>query len=96
MNRITKRDVDMAFEAYVSAVRAHGIVLFGKPALFEGSKINGRAWRLFLVDGSGGQHPFPGIMGNGYLGMTAREAWQALWLAANVANDLLYIKQAQA
>lgn len=90
-NRITKFELDIAFEAYVQAIELHDIPLVGKPTLVHGSKVDGRAYRLFLVDSKGGQSPFPGVMGNGYLGMTRKEAYDALWLATNVARDVYYM-----
>lgn len=81
--RITAKDVHRAVEAHAACLARCGIAYAGRLVLSEGSKLYGRAWRLNLTDtprpdGScSSGHSRPPI-GDDYLGMTAREAYDAL------------------
>lgn len=78
MERITKKDIDPVFARLQRRLPHLNLVLD------EGSKTYGRAWRLHHVPaGQSGHHNVPGHTGSGYLGMTAREAYEAL-------HNLLY------
>lgn len=88
--RVTQKELDVAFEQYIKTLRDLNMPLKGKPALFAGSKVNGRAYRLFLLDDKGSQMPCPGTGHNGYLGMTKGEAYDTLWTMVRVAQDILY------
>ena len=54
-----------------------------------GSKLNGRAYRLYFTEGdSGAHHRHPACPDSeGYLGMTKAEAWEAL----NHIGNVLYL-----
>lgn len=92
--RVTNKDLELAFEAYTDLMRSQGIEREGhSPQLFHGSKISGRAYRLFWVDASGGQRIYPGTGHNGYLGETKQEAYDYLWNAHRVLSDFLYFKR---
>jgi hypothetical protein len=83
METITKTDLDRALQAHKSALVALWDCL-GLPGIedaaitvAEGSKAYGRAYRLHsLKTGSGGLYDPP--LGGDYLGMTKREAYDAL------------------
>lgn len=78
---MTKQQLDTKVKMLHSACKRLGIIREGEETcLQEGSKINGRAFRLYLSkDGRGSHHTHPCCIGNaGYLGMTKREASEAL------------------
>jgi hypothetical protein len=80
--RVTIKDVEAVFKLYTDFIEElyslpHGK---GKPSLVEGSKTNGRAYRLYYENAGGGQSYYPGTSGNGYLGMTKKEAYETLWI----------------
>jgi hypothetical protein len=78
MERITVKDVRAVFARLQKRLPHLHLVLD------EGSKTYGRAWRIHHVpDGQSGHHTIPGHTAGGYLGMTAREAYEAL-------HNLLY------
>jgi len=81
MERITVREVRAMFDR---AVAAAGKVGWSGPSyrwiLQEGSQTNGRAWRMYCVGPGGGLRDVLG--GDGYLGWTTREVYQALYALA--------------
>lgn len=87
--RVTMKTLEGLVEIYANYFYKDGC----KAVLFEGSKTNGRAFRLFWVDERGGQLSFPGTMHNGYLGMTGREAYDALSIMVRVIQDFHYEQQ---
>jgi len=91
--RVTKNDLYSAFEAYTSVIEG----LYsqphdkGKPALIEGSKVDGRAYRLYYVGPKGEQNYYPGTSGNGYLGTTKKEAYETLWIMYTTAVSVKHL-----
>lgn len=76
--RFTVKDVRAALVNAACAADAVGLDT-SYWHLQEGSKINGNAYRIFRRDpDSGGLRDLGFTSGNGYLGMTAREAYDAL------------------
>lgn len=95
MDRYTKKDVETAFALLCETAEKVGIKKpTDKWVLQIGSRMNGNAYRLFAVDLPGtGLRALGFTNSNGYLGMTAREAWQVLghynraWLAVLAVRD---------
>jgi hypothetical protein len=59
--------------------------------LDEGSKYYGRAYRVAMVPaGTTGHHEAPGIRAAGYIGMTKREAYDALGYIAAAIEDTVH------
>lgn len=76
--RFTVKDVRTAFGGAAKAAAAAGLDVTGWH-LQEGSKMNGIAYRIFRREaGTGGLRDLGFTSGNGYLGMTAREAHDSL------------------
>lgn len=76
--RYTGRDVDAAFERMVKCAEAAGLDTHGW-VVNHGSKLNGVAYRIFRREEPGGGLSDLGFTsGNGFLGMTAREACDML------------------
>jgi hypothetical protein len=88
MTRITRKDLDAATAAYVRALASAGI-LRHPTQLQIGSKVNGVAYRMMFIVEGGGLSEAPGTS-NGYLGMTAREAYDALHAITRTIEDVLY------
>jgi len=84
--RITKADIELVLKRYIKAMELNGIYV--EYRLDEGSKVNGRAFRLYREDG----YAAPGTS-NGYLGATGREAWHMLYSLAVMAEDIAYAKK---
>lgn len=72
-NRITVVDVRTAFAAYAKTLTGLGVDV-SKLELQEGSQTYGRAFRV-VVDG----RDAPGTGDRGFIGWTAREAYDTLW-----------------
>lgn len=83
--RITRKDLEMAVKWYSQALDNFE-ALDGTLVLQLGSNVNGVAYRLTYQDG--GQSPL-GIS-SGFLGMTAREAYDRLTIMTAVLGDLKY------
>lgn len=89
MNRITRKDLNDAVAIYVNALESHGM-LTHPVQLQIGSQTNGIAYRaMFIANESGGLTAAPGTS-NGYLGMTAREAYDTLWTITRTLQDVAY------
>jgi hypothetical protein len=96
MDRITQRDLAVALRRYDKAARNLGLIPNGMHLYLQhGSKTNGIAYRVNLVwdqdrqaQEDSGHHRPP--MGDDYLGMTAREAYNALYGRAVTAEDIRY------
>lgn len=75
--RYTKSDLDAAFQRYIRSIeglpRAEG-----KLALFEGSKTYGNPFKVVIIDPVGGGHLHAPGTYDGLLGLTKREAVEAL------------------
>jgi hypothetical protein len=71
-NRITVKDVRTVFGAYADTLKSLGVDV-SKLELQEGSQANGRAYRIVL-DG----FEAPGTGDRGYIGWTAREAYDTI------------------
>lgn len=88
MERITVRHVRGAMDRLMRAAERQGIDTNGWQ-IESGSVTYGRAWKLVKVDpDNGGHHSV--FATNGYLGMTAREAYSALQHYAQVFDFLNY------
>jgi len=85
-DRVTVKDVRTAFTRYAQALATLG---YGTDVqLQEGSQANGRAYRVVTSD----QREAPGTGDRGYIGWTAREAYEALFMMARTiefANDFM-------
>lgn len=71
-NRITVADVRTVFQAYATELQQLGYR--ETVQLQEGSQANGRAYRVVTAD----QFEAPGTGDRGYIGWTAREAYETL------------------
>lgn len=61
----------------------------------QGSRANGRAFRLYLyAPGSGAQQAVPGI--DTYLGQTGPEAWRILWAVIHALRAARYAGERRA
>jgi len=85
---VTSADLDRALEAHRECLEKHGIKYHGTLHLQHGSKVNGRAYCLVLVDPEHGGHNCPPI-GDDYLGRTAREAYEQLCERTRVIRDTM-------
>ncbi len=83
-NRVTNADLEAVLGRYIHAVDAVGIIHEGF-RMDEGSKVNGRAFRLYRNDGT----EAPGTI-HGYLGTTKTEAWDRLHTLAKAFEDAAY------
>lgn len=90
MDRITQRDVRGAAFRYERAARRIGLIADGaRLEVSTGSKVNGIAWRVYVIpEGSSGHHHPPA--GRDFLGMTAREAHAVLADRAAVLEDVAH------
>lgn len=92
MERITNEDLRIMLERYQRALDSLGIELGEgeRIGLDHGSKTYGRAFRLFLtgVDGGTGHHNPP--VGDDFLGMTKREAFETLAERCRTMEDVAY------
>lgn len=98
MHRIPQADLSGAFTRYNTIARRLGLIPDRMElALTKGNKTNGIAYRVHLTfkaehwdddDADTGHHNPP--FGDDYLGMTAREACNALCDRARVAEDVAY------
>lgn len=90
--RITRVDLDAAVVAYRNALESVGALRF--PLQLQiGSKTSGIAYRvMFIANDSGGLSAAPGTS-NGYLGMTAREAYDTLWTMTRTLTDVQYERE---
>jgi hypothetical protein len=85
--RITRQDLENARAAHESALHRFGMIDAGdRIDLDIGSKLYGRAFRLWLIKANqgSGQRESPVIGTGGFLGMTAREAFDRLTFATGV------------
>ncbi len=85
-NRVTSAELELVLKRYIRAMEINGIYVGYQ--LDEGSKVNGRAFRLYQENG----YAAPGTL-NGYLGTTKREAWHMLHSLAVMAEDIAYHKK---
>lgn len=93
---VTMADLKRALAAHVSALDAIGVAYDGHLGITEGSKLYGRAFRLYrtgyLVTTERGTERTTGHgrppVGDDYLGMTKREAYNALTARTGVIYDL--------
>lgn len=106
MERITRKDLDAMFGRYVRAIEAGGYVRDGYHLTLDiGSKTYGRAYRVYETanrelwgtdNGKGGKYgsgQYEPTIGRNYLGMTAREAYDALADRAGLLEDVAYAAQ---
>ncbi len=77
MERITRKDLDQALAAHVTALESVGIKYDGRLVLSIGSKYYGNAYRLNRIPEGETGHWNPPVGGD-FLGMTAREAYDRL------------------
>jgi hypothetical protein len=84
MQRITKADLDAVLGRYARALAAHELPYVGL-ALLVGSKYYGDPYSLRLPDGAS-----PVGIPQGYLGFTAREAYNTLMTISVTLEDMAY------
>jgi hypothetical protein len=97
--RITSKDLKRALSAHVDCLARVGITYDGRLGLDEGSKTYGCAYRLYrtgyVVEQHDGTHRAttghgrPPV-GDDYLGMTAREAYETLTARTRDIYDTVY------
>ena len=93
--RYTKKDVQNAFALLCETAEKVGVKAPGDEWVLQtGSRTYGNAYRIFRVDLPGtGLRDLGFTAGTGYLGMTAREAWDTLgcyrraWLAVLAVRE---------
>lgn len=90
MDRITRKNLEGTFASYVDTLRRYGLHPDGKLVLSIGSKTYGRAYRINLVPPGESGHYRPGI-GDDFLGMTTREAWETLADRRRIVADVVQI-----
>ena len=90
MNRITQEDVDKQFERLNREIQRWGL-LHGSERLGmeNGSKTNGRAYRLFVMISASSGHYRPPV-GEDFLGVTLREAYNELASRSRTLEDARY------
>lgn len=96
--RITNEDLDQALKVHNDVLRHHGLLSdpAAKLGLDHGSKTYGRAFRLFVTytddrPGWSGHHRPP--VGDDFLGMTKRDAYEALTARTRHISDVFYVLQ---
>jgi hypothetical protein len=89
--RITRTDLNTAVVAYSNALESAG-ALRCPLQLQIGSRTYGNAYRVMFIGEGGDLSAAPGTS-NGYLGMTAREAYDALWTMTRTITDVLYERE---
>lgn len=83
-DRITMKDLHQVLAVLKGALEVEGI---NTPLrLDEGSKVNGRAFRLYFEDGTS-------CVGtsNGFLGWTKKEAYETMWTILRTIQDMWYL-----
>ena len=94
--RITVKDVRRQFELYVDTMERAGLVPEGwRLVLQEGSSTYGIGWRVYMVpinpeEGTGHHEP---MVGDNYLGSTAREAHERLCDRRRMVDDIRYVEE---
>ena len=79
--RVTTHQLEQLVRMITDEMRWAGMLNDStKVVLDQGSKTYGRAYRLYTVnyDNGGGYSDSPLYLGDGFLGMTKREAWLSL------------------
>lgn len=95
--RITNEDLARALTAHDGALRSNGLMPeSAKLGLDHGSKTYGRAFRLFVTytddrPGWSGHHRPP--VGDDFLGMTKRDAYEALTARTRHISDVFHVLQ---
>jgi hypothetical protein len=96
--RITMTDLRRALEQHVNALAAAGITYEGRLGINEGSKTYGRAFRLYRTGIDRGEptsaHYRPPV-GDDYLGMTKRDAYDELTGRTRVLWDVAAARREQ-
>lgn len=92
MERITRKDLDNALAAHVDCLARVGITYDGRLDLDIGSLTYGRAYRLYRTgaarpDGTTCSGHYSPPVGDDYLGMTAREAYETLTARTRAIYD---------
>ena len=98
-DRITNEDLDNMLARYTRALKRLGINTGTSDGttigMQRGSKTYGIAFRLFTTGGAlGSGHHRPPV-GDDYLGMTKREAWDTLATLSRAMEDVAYMLEAQ-
>jgi hypothetical protein len=91
MSTVTMSDLRRALEAHIECLARCGITYNGRLGLDEGSKLYGRAFRLYrtgyMIDGRPTTgHGRPPV-GDDFLGMTKREAYETLTARTRAIYD---------
>lgn len=91
-DRITRTDLEAARAAHEGALRRYGMIAGDESiGLTIGSKTYGNAYRIHLnMPGSTGHYAPPVGTGSGYLGMTARDAYDMLTATTRAIHDVAY------
>lgn len=90
--RVTKADLENARKAHEVALRKYGMIApSDRLGLAHGSKTYGQAFRVYIVhEGCSGHSETPVVRSSGFLGMTAREAYERLIEATAGIYDVMY------
>jgi hypothetical protein len=79
MERITERRLDQLVAMISEELRWGGFIEEATQVVFDkGSRTYGRAFRIYTVGNGGGYSDKPLYLGDGFLGLTRREAWLSL------------------
>lgn len=92
--RITRDDLNRALASHADALAAVGISYDGRLALDIGSKTYGNAYRLNRIPSGSSAHHRPPV-GDSYLGMTARDAYDNLTTRTAVLYDVAQLQRQQ-
>jgi hypothetical protein len=88
--RVTNEDVRHAVEAYRAAAERLGVNVDGLTLAAPYGQVN---YLCRWVDGGGHVHDLPGFQGSSGSGfVTKREAWERVWQAARVLQDVGYLQ----
>jgi hypothetical protein len=84
--RITRTDLERARKCHEIALRRYGMLSPQDELHLDiGSKTYGNAYRIWVKKpGESGHYESPVIGSSGFLGMTAREAWDRLTMVTGV------------
>ena len=96
MERITNTDLEMQLNRYIGLLDMLGMrddtVTYG---IEHGSKLYGRAFRLYVTGGEHGSGHGQPPVGSDYLGMTKREAFDTLATINRTMSDIIYAQRSK-
>lgn len=94
MQKLTNKDMDMAFERYARALESLNIQKLGHRLEYQaGSRVNGRSYTVCWVNiSNGGRSPALGTDFGGYVGTTKRQAFETMNNMARTLEDVAFLQ----